>query len=153
MTLQEWCRLRDTKPAHASTERGAVAVQPDRHSPHHQLLWRLSDFVVSSVCESVVWLEPIQRDIADACSPEERAQRQLGRAREQLDRLEQAASAGQFDRQGLISLATASAALQQAASRLHATAVSSRQVASEPRNQVATVPVWSQERVAPPSCE
>ena len=139
MNLQEWCRLTDTGPTHPATERGAVAVQPDRHSPHHQLLWRLSDFVVSSVCESVVWLVPIQRDTAHPCSTEERAQRQLWRTREQVARLEQAVSAGQFDRQGLISLATASAALQQAASRLHATAVSDRRVASEPHNQVATV--------------
>jgi hypothetical protein len=139
MNLQEWCRLSDTGPTHPVTERGVVAVQPDRHSPHRQSLWCLSDFVVSSVCESVVWLVPIQRDAAHPWSPEERAERQLLRAREQLDRLEQAVSAGQFDRQGRISLAMASAALQQAASRLHATAVSPRQVASEPRDQVATV--------------
>jgi len=139
MNLHEWCRLSDTRPTHPATERGAVAVQPDRASPHRQLLWRLSDFVVSSVCGSVVWLVPIQRDSAHPCSPEERAQRQLWRTREQVARLEQAVSAGQFDRQGLISLATASAALQQAASRLHATAVSAGHVASEPHNPVATV--------------
>src|SRR5262249_43811403 len=92
-------------------------------------------------------------ETAHLCSPEERAQKQLRRAREQLDRLEQAVSAGQFDQQGLISLAMASAALQQAASRLHATAVSSPQGATEPRNQAATGAVWSQEGVAPPSYE
>jgi hypothetical protein len=139
MNLQEWCRLSDTEPTHPATKRGAVAVQPDRHSPHRQLLWRLSDFVVCSVCGSVVWLVPIHRDTAHPGSPEERAQRQLWRTREQVARLEQAVSAGQFDRPGLIWLATASAALQEAASRLHATAVSARRVASGPHNQVATV--------------
>jgi hypothetical protein len=139
MDLHEWCRLSDTRPTHPATERGAVAVQADRHSPHRQLLWRLSDFVVSSVCESVVWLVPIQRDTAHPFSPEERARQQLRRTREQVDRLEQAVSAGQFDRLGLISLATASAALEEAVSRLHATAVSARRVTSQPHNLVATV--------------
>jgi hypothetical protein len=138
MNLQEWCRLSDTGPTHPATERGAVAVQADRHSPHRQLLWRLSDFVVSSACGSVVWLVPIQRDTAHPGCPEERAEWQLRRTREQVDRLEQAVSAGRFDRLGLISLVTAGAALQEAASRLHATAVSARRVASEPHNQVAT---------------
>jgi hypothetical protein len=139
MNLQEWCRLSDTGPTHPAIERGAVAVQADRHSPHRQLLWRLSNFVVSSVCGSVVRLVPILRDTAHPGCPEELAQWQLRRTREQVDRLEQAVSAGQFDRLGLISLATASAALQEAASRLHATAVSARRVASDPHNQVATV--------------
>jgi hypothetical protein len=139
MNLHEWCRLSDTGPTHPATERGTVAVRADRHSPHRQLLWRLSDFVVSSDCGSVVWLVPTLRDTAHPRSPEEHAQWQLWRTRQQVDRLEQAVSAGQFDQYGLISLATASAALQEAASRLHATAVSARRVASEPHNQVATV--------------
>ena len=87
----------------------------------------------------MVWLVPIQRDTAQPCSPDERARHQLRRTREQVDRLEQAVSAGQFDRLGLISLATARAAIQEAVSRLHATAVSARRVASEPHNRVATV--------------
>jgi hypothetical protein len=139
MNLHEWCRRSDPGPTHPATERGAVAVQAVRHSPRRQLLWRLSDFVVSSVCGSVVWLVPIQRDTAHPGSPEEPAQKQLRRTREQVERLEQAVSAGHFDPLGLISLATASAALQEAVSRLYATAVSAHGVASDPHNQVATV--------------
>jgi hypothetical protein len=145
MTLQEWCQLSDIRPTHPTTERGAVAVQPDWDSPHHQLLWRLSDFVVSSVCGSVVRLVPIHRQTAHPCSPEERAQRELRLARQELDRREQAVIAGKFDRQGLIALVTASAARKPAARRLHATAVYARNVASRPGywEHVTVAPVGS----------
>ena len=56
LTLQEWVARTGIQPTHPTTERGVVSVVCVPHQ--NPLLWFLSDYAVSSVCGSVIWLVP-----------------------------------------------------------------------------------------------
>ena len=59
MSLAEWAKKNGIYPTHPTTEKGAVSVVID--SGKHTGLWSLTDFEVSSVSGSVVWLVPRSR--------------------------------------------------------------------------------------------
>lgn len=60
MTLADWCRMADVKPTTPTTETGAVSLLSDgtRYPDTHAVLWKLSDYRVSSINGLVVWLLP-----------------------------------------------------------------------------------------------
>ncbi len=61
MTLQEWDDSPDTYTYLESEIGGVITVVSNEsiHGPeHHKALFHLSDYTVSSVCGSVVYLEP-----------------------------------------------------------------------------------------------
>jgi len=62
MTLKEWCLNAGILPTHPATETRAVSLCTTHETPDYTDLWRLSDYVVSSLIGSVVWLCPILSD-------------------------------------------------------------------------------------------
>lgn len=57
MTLKQWVEKTGILPTYPTTERDAVSVCISDGIDRYKL-WRLSDFVVSSVSGIVVWLVP-----------------------------------------------------------------------------------------------
>lgn len=63
MALKQWCASADLLPTTPTTERGAVSlVVPadfrQRWQDTYAMLWKLSDYAVSTVSGPVVWLVP-----------------------------------------------------------------------------------------------
>lgn len=68
MTLKKWVQLSGIKHTTPTTEREAVSVlSDDRNNPLHANLWHLSDYVVTAVAGSVVWMVPRRMKVCGIC--------------------------------------------------------------------------------------
>ncbi len=58
MTLKSWCEKTDILATHPTTETAELSVVIDQTDANRSHLWKLSDYIVTSVAGLVIWLSP-----------------------------------------------------------------------------------------------